>query len=180
MFLSQKEDPTYRKAMDEMTKGIFLECQQHGPESYKMSSSYYYMGEMFRKQGHSQYHSAKAYFGKIVSIWKKFVLEQDLHPDQDWKYSCIDSIYYEEADQHLRNMLHFFEMEFGPHENVTAECLFAYALVSLKIGNDMGGLEAMQKSHMIFANNLGEYDQKTKEVEEYLIMVENTFKQDQR
>ena len=51
LFLSQKEDPTYRKALDELTKGIFLECQQHGPESFRMSSSYYYMGEAFRKQG---------------------------------------------------------------------------------------------------------------------------------
>ena len=71
-------------------------------------------------------------------------------------------------------------MEFGPHETVTAECLFAYALVSLKIGNDMVGLEAMQKAHMIYSNNLGEYDQKTKEVEEMLIPIENAFKQGQQ
>lgn len=77
-------------------------------------------------------------------------------------------------------MLHFFEMEYGPHETVTAECLFAYSLVSLKIGNDMVGLEAMQKAHMIYSNNLGEYDQKTKEVEEYIIAFENAFKQDDR
>jgi hypothetical protein len=56
------------------------------------------MGEVFRKQGQSQYHSAKAYFGKIISIWKKFVQEHDMTPGQDWKYSVIDPIYYEEAD----------------------------------------------------------------------------------
>lgn len=63
LFLSQKEDPTYRQAMDELTKGIFLECQQHGPESYRMSSSYYYLGETFRKQGQSMFHNTKAIFG---------------------------------------------------------------------------------------------------------------------
>ena len=108
-----------------------------------MSSSYYYMGEVFRKQGQSQYHNAKAYFCKIVSIWKRFILDHDMAPNKDWKDSVIDPIYYEEADQHIRNMLHFFEMEFGPHESVTADCLFSYALVSIKIGNDMVGLEAM-------------------------------------
>ena len=32
---------------------------------------------------------------------------------QDYTYSKIETILYEEADQHLRNMLIFFEMEFG-------------------------------------------------------------------
>ena len=100
-----------------------------------------------------------------------------MQPGQDWKYTIIDPIYYEEADQHLRNMLHFFEMEYGPHDTVTAECLFAYALVSLKIGNDMVGLEAMQKAHLIYSNNLGEYEYKTKEFEEQLIALESAFKQ---
>ena len=74
-------------------------------------------------------------------------------------------------------MLHFFEMEFGPSESVTAECLFTYALVSYKIGNDMVAMEALQKAHMIYSNNLGEYDPKTKEVEEILVQFENAFKQ---
>lgn len=99
-----------------------------------------------------------------------------MHPGADWKYTMIDPIYYEEADQHLRNMLHFFELEFGAHETVTAECLFAYALVSLKIGNDVNAFDAMRKAHMIFSNNLGEYDQKTKEVEEHYLALENAFK----
>jgi hypothetical protein len=42
------------------------------------------MGEAFRKQGQSLYHNAKAYFGKIVSIWKKFILEHDMQAGQDW------------------------------------------------------------------------------------------------
>lgn len=60
-------------------------------------------------------------------------------------------------------------MEFGQHHSITAECQFTYALVSLKIGNYMVGHEAMQKAHAIYANNLGEYDEKTKEVETTLI-----------
>ncbi len=40
----------------------------------------------------------------------------------------------------------------------------------------MVGLEAMQKAHMIYANNLGEFDDKTKEVEDTLIKVESRFK----
>ena len=40
----------------------------------------------------------------------------------------------------------------------------------------MVGLEAMQKAHMIYSNNLGEFDEKTKEVEDTLIKVESRFK----
>jgi hypothetical protein len=40
----------------------------------------------------------------------------------------------------------------------------------------MVGLEAMQKAHMIYSNNLGEFDDKTKEVEDVLIKVESRFK----
>ena len=40
----------------------------------------------------------------------------------------------------------------------------------------MVGVEAMQKAHMIYSNNLGEFDEKTKEVEETLNQVESRFK----
>lgn len=99
---------------------------------------------------------------------------------EDYTFSKFESpILYEEADQHLRNMLIFFEMEFGQHHTSAAECQFTYALVSLKIGNDMVGLEAMQKALMIYSNNLGEFDEKTKEVEDTLIKVESRFKDGQ-
>jgi hypothetical protein len=47
-----------------LTKGIYLECNEYGPESYYMCSSYYYMGELFKKEG--SFVKAKAFFGKIV------------------------------------------------------------------------------------------------------------------
>jgi hypothetical protein len=95
---------------------------------------------------------------------------------QEYTYSQIEPIYYEEADQHLRQMLAFFETEFGQHHSVTAECQFTYGLVSLKIGNDMQGHESIKTAHHIYANNLGEFDLKTKEVEDVLFKVETRFK----
>lgn len=100
-----------------------------------------------------------------------------MQPGADWKYSQIEPIYYEEAEQHFRSMIHFLESEYGAHETVTAECLFAYALVSLKIGNDVNAFDAMRKAHMVLSNNLGEYDPKTKEVEEFYLALEGAFKQ---
>jgi tetratricopeptide (TPR) repeat protein len=76
-----------------------------------MGSSYYYMGELFKKEGEIQ--KAKAFFSKIIQIWHKFILENDFDQMQEYTYSQIEPIHYEEADQHLRNMLIFFEMEFG-------------------------------------------------------------------
>ena len=89
LFLSQQGDPTYKKALDELTKGIFIECQQHGPESFRMCSSYFYMGEVFRKQeeGYKQparqgkddnhHQNARAYYCMIAAIWRKFILKND-------------------------------------------------------------------------------------------------------
>jgi len=94
----------------------------------------------------------------------------------DYNTTCIEPIYYEEADQHLRNMQIFFEMEFGPHNFVTADCQFTYGLVSLKIGNDQQGVESIKTAHAIFANNLGEFDEKTKEVEDVLFKIDQRFK----
>ena len=85
-----------------------------------MCSSYYYMGELFKKENELQ--KARAFFSKIIQIWRKFILENDFDQMHEYKTTCIEPIYYEEADQHLRNMLIFFEMEFGQHNSVTAEC----------------------------------------------------------
>lgn len=43
-----------------------------------MCSSYYYMGELFKKEG--EVNKTKAFFQKIVQIWRKFILENDFDP----------------------------------------------------------------------------------------------------
>ena len=126
------------------------------------------MGDLFRKNGENPNPKAKAFFSKIVQIWKAFILDSDFDPMQEYTYSCIEPIYYEEAEQHLRNMLIFFEMDLGQNHPATAECQFTYGLVGLKIGNVGQAHEAIKAAHDIYANNLGEFDEKTKEVGEIL------------
>tara|TARA_B110000503_G_C6830695_1_gene282675 strand:+ start:396 stop:554 length:159 start_codon:yes stop_codon:yes gene_type:complete len=46
--LAQGRPETHKKALDELSKAIFLECQEFGPESIYLCSSYFYMGELFR------------------------------------------------------------------------------------------------------------------------------------
>lgn len=60
LFLSQNRPGSTAKAVDELTKGIYLECMEHGPESYRLCSSYYYMGEIFKAEGDKI--KAKAFF----------------------------------------------------------------------------------------------------------------------
>jgi hypothetical protein len=50
-FLAQNSPDAHSQALEHLTKGIYLECMEHGPESYYMCSSYYYMGELFKKEG---------------------------------------------------------------------------------------------------------------------------------
>ena len=70
------------------------------------------MGEVFKKEGQVQ--KAKNFYQKIIHIWKKFILEKDLSSMEDYNYTQIDRYYYEEAHEHLKNILVFFEIEFGP------------------------------------------------------------------
>ena len=130
------------------------------------------MGELFKKEGSVA--KAKSFYLKIIHIWKKFILDNDF--TDDLTYSVIDLIYYQEAYQQLRTILIFFEMEFGGHEILTGECMFTYALVTLKTGDFEGALDNMQKSLVIYSNTLGEFDRKTKEVEETHRIVETMFK----
>lgn len=76
----------------------------------------------------------------------------------------------------MRTILIFFEMEFGGHEILTGECMFTYALVALKTGDVEQALDTLQKTLVIYSNTLGEFDRKTKEVEETHRMIESMFK----
>ena len=50
LFLAQQKQETHKKALEELSEGIFLECKEHGPESIYLCSSYYYMGELFKQE----------------------------------------------------------------------------------------------------------------------------------
>jgi len=118
-----------------------LECLENGPESIYLSSSYYYMGELFRKE----------------------VMEKDLSM-QNPMYSTIDEYYYHEAIQHLNIVKNFFEQEFGHDHVVTAESNVSFALVCLKTGDVSSCMEHLRKAKLIFENYQGATDFKTKEV----------------
>jgi hypothetical protein len=105
------------------------------------------MGELFRKEDSIQ--KARSFFSKIVSIWKKFIMENDMQSG-NYMYSTIDMYYYQEAIQHLAVIKNFFENEFGPDNILTAETYLAFGLVCLKTGNDEMCMENLQKALMVF------------------------------
>lgn len=124
------------------------------------------MGEVFKKEGIAV--NARNFYQKIVQIWRKFITEKDLGNSlmmEDYTYTAIDRYYYEEAQEHLRVILNFFEIEYGKQDVQYAECEFTFALVLFKNENRDEALEHMANAHMTFANALGEFDRKTKEVE---------------
>jgi len=83
-------------------------------------------------------------------------------------YSTIDEYYYHEAIQHLNIIKSFFEQEFGHDHVVTAESYLSFGLVCLKTGDLNSCVEHLQKAKMTFENQQGEFDFKTKEVENLL------------
>lgn len=163
LFLAQNRPGASQQALEKLSMGVYLECKFYGPESYFLCSSYYYMGEYFKKEG--QIAKAKSFFQKIIQIWRKFIIEKDIGVIDDYNYSAIDRIYYEEAHEHLKNILVFFEIEFGPQEIVTADCQFTFGLVLFKNENKVACLDLMTKAHITYSNTLGEFDKKTKEIE---------------
>jgi tetratricopeptide (TPR) repeat protein len=166
LFLAQNRPETHKKALEELSQGIFLECQEHGPESIYLCSSYFYMGELFRKEESIQ--RAKSFYQKIIQIWKNFIIDSDLPSDQDPTTSVIDQYYYLEAIQQVAVIKNYLENELG-HENIaTAESSLAYGLISLKIGQIDGCIEGLRMALGIYQNQLGEFDFKTKEVENLL------------
>lgn len=155
----------FENAIEELSKGIFLECLEHGPESIELCSSYYYLGSIFQQLGKKE--ETKSFYSKIIEVWKRFILEKDFKEEEGLQYTSIpDEIYYEEAKKHLQNILVFFEVEYGPQHQLTAECEVAFALVMLKTGNIMVAMEFLQKASHIYINSLSEFHPKTKEVEE--------------
>lgn len=129
------------------------------------------MGEVFKKEGQVQ--QAKNFYQKIIQIWRKFIIEKDLgNSIEDYTYSSIDRYYYEEAQEHLRVILNFYEIESGPQDVQTAECEFTFGLVLFKNENRDESIDHLAKSHMTFANALGEFDRKTKEVEQIIKRIE--------
>jgi len=105
------------------------------------------MGTLFKKKESPQ--SAKSFFSKIIQIWKKYILEQYFANDEP-NPQYIDDIHFEEAYEHLKDMLVFFEIEYGPRDVATAECQLTFALIMFKTGNVMGCLEYLQKCQINF------------------------------
>lgn len=61
-----------------------------------MCSSYYYMGELFKKNNELQ--NARSFFSKVVKIWSNFIVDNDFEIMHEFNSTCIEPIYYEEAD----------------------------------------------------------------------------------
>lgn len=163
-------------AIKELSQGIYLEWVEYGPESIQLCSSYYYLANIFHKLGKKE--ETKGFYQKIVEIWKKHILEHELNEEEHEEVEHEnEEIYYEEAKEHLKNILSFFEVEYGPQHTLTAEADVSFALVMLRTGNDMVAVEFLEKAYYILTNSLGEYDPKTKEVGELSKRVEELQRQ---
>ena len=79
--MAQNRPETHKKAVEYLSKGIYAECVEHGPESIYLCSSYYYMGELFRQD--DKISETRSIFSKIAEIWKNFIVEKDLQDMRD-------------------------------------------------------------------------------------------------
>lgn len=151
LFLARQGGSSNKDALKNLTEGIYKQCEMDGPESPKLCSSYFYLGEYYKKEGNVA--GARAVYKKICEIWVKFILNEDFEDVQGYTNYNMDlqDVVYMEGEQHLREMLMFFEMQFGVHDTVTAEAQYAFGLIAYKIsaitGNGMQALEALRQAH---------------------------------
>jgi tetratricopeptide (TPR) repeat protein len=154
-----------------------MECQEHGPESIYLCKSYFYMGQLFQQS--RQAVNAKAFFQKIIQIWKNFIIQNDLliMDMNEYPQSDISLILYEEAEVHLRIIHAWYTQEFGGYDNACAECLFTQSLVAYKRRKIDEALDGMRNALHDYQNNLGIYDRKTMEVERVIQKIEEQQQQ---
>ena len=146
---------------------------EHGPESIYLCKSYFYMGQLFQQS--RQLVNAKAFFQKIIQIWNKFIIENDLTSMAEYGQNQIPVILYDEAEKHLTMILNWFREELGGYDNNCAECLFTQSLVAFKRGKIAEALDGMRSALQDYQNNLGIYDHKTREVEQVIQKIEEMY-----
>jgi hypothetical protein len=101
-----------RGSLDELSNGVYKECLEYGPESIQVTSSYYYMGRVFIHE--QKFEEAKSFYLKIIEIWKTFILERDLTDIEKYDIRTEDELYYLEAKEQVRDIILYFEQEYGP------------------------------------------------------------------
>ena len=172
LFMAQNRPNAHEKALDKLTRGIYQECVEYGPESIYVCPSYFYMGQLFQQS--RQLVNAKAFFQKIIQIWRNFIIENDLTV-AEYNQVEIPLILYDEAEKHLTIILNWFREELGGYDNACAECLFTESLVAYKQGKVAEALDGMRTALQDYQNNLGIYDRKTQEVERVIQKIEEQY-----
>lgn len=169
--MAQSRKDALPKALEKLTEGIYMECLEHGPESVYLCRSYFFMGQLFQLMNDKV--SAKAFFSKIVEIWRRFIIDNDLNEElMDYQLQEIEPLYYEEAQKHLFMIANWFMQEFGQYDIAAAEVRFSHSLVQLKRGYAADALNDMRKALDDYRKNLGDYDHRTKEVEDTIMKIE--------
>lgn len=123
LFMAQNRPNAHDKALEKLTRGIYQECVEHGPESIYLCKSYFYMGQL--NQMSRQLINSKAFFQKIIQIWKNHIIENDLMIMAEYNQAEIPLILYDEAEKHLTYILNWYREELGGYDNACAECLFS-------------------------------------------------------
>ena len=166
LFMAQNRPSAHEKALEKLTRGIYRECKEHGPESIYLCRSYFFMGQLFQQS--RQMVNAKAFFTKIIQIWREYIINNDLTITAEYSQLEIPIILYKEAEKHLNFIHNWYRDELGNFDNACAECLFTLSLVCYKLRKYAEATDGIRSALQNYQNNLGIYDPKTMQVERVL------------
>ena len=104
----------FQEAKSSLTKNIYLESVDKGPEHYSLSGSYYLMGNIFKGTGHKS--EVLSFYNQMNLIWKKFLDNQD---DKD--VQNIKKVEVEQATNELNEVLMYVNQEYDENSDMATD-----------------------------------------------------------
>lgn len=104
----------FQEAKSSLTKNIYLESVDRGPEHYSLSGSYYLMGNIFKGTGHKS--EVLSFYNQMNLIWKKF-----LDDPNDKDLQNIKKVEVEQACNELNEVLTYINTELNEDSDMAAD-----------------------------------------------------------
>lgn len=104
----------FQEAKSSLTKNIYLESVDRGPEHYSLSGSYYLMGNIFKGTGHKS--EVLSFYNQMNLIWKKF-----LDDPNDRDLQNIKKVEVEQACNELNEVLSYINDELSEESDMAGD-----------------------------------------------------------
>ncbi|CAD8077428.1 unnamed protein product [Paramecium primaurelia] len=165
LYFAQKD---YKKALAELTIGIYTDSCSSDPEHPQTSLNYYYMGQIFQQK--KQTSEAEQFYAKTSQCWYKY-LKRYYQYGTPSSENLPEEVIFKESLQVLKSIEEYFRKHID-ESNIKlyiipiTQNLQAQAFVYKKLNNEEQYRHYMGLAYQEFLMQYGENHKKTKKVTE--------------